>query len=209
MSKRKALYTFILLLFASAASAQINIYLGGNLQGNYSWIRGNEKATFKPGFGGGFSFVYWEYEYWFIKAGLDYNYKSSVSEEYPDDFGVSDFGPGDYIDVGIQEHAVGIPLTLYFRPWEQGENTFLITASLQTWMICRVNGSNDEYGEITYKWGEIQSRTKTNVGIGAGYQRQLDRHLFLNIYPSYNMDIRARRPFNSITLTAELIFGVY
>jgi len=42
-----------------------------------------------------------------------------------------------------------------------------------------------------------------------GYQRQLDKHMFLNFIPSYNIDLRGDRAFNSITLSAELIFGIY
>jgi hypothetical protein len=57
--------------------------------------------------------------------------------------------------------------------------------------------------------GDVKSWTKTNVGVGVGYQRQLDRHLYLNIVPSFHVDIRAERPFNSIRLTAELLFGIY
>ena len=209
MAIRRALYILVFLTLALPATAQINIYVGGNLQGNLSWIRGNDKAVMKPGLGGGFSFVYWEYEYWFIKAGLDYSYMASMSQEYPDDYGITDFGPDDLVDVDITEHAVGVPLVLYFRPYEKGANSMLITASLETKMITRVKGSNDDFGDIIYKWGDIRSRTKTNIGIGVGYQRQLDRHMFMNIYPSYNIDIRARRPFSSINLTAELIFGVY
>ena len=84
---RKAIYLTILLLASIAARAQINVFLGGNLQGNYSWIRGDEPVL-EAGFGGGFNFVYWEHEYWFLKAGLDYYNRSSTVLEYPDDYGV-------------------------------------------------------------------------------------------------------------------------
>ena len=66
---KRAVYLAVFLLISVSAQAQINVYMGGNLQGNYSWIRGDEQ-TMEPGFGGGFSFVYWEYEYWFLKAGI-------------------------------------------------------------------------------------------------------------------------------------------
>ena len=195
-------------MLSITAGAQINIYLGGNLQGNYSWIRGDEH-TFKPGFGGGLSFVYWEYEYWFLKAGLDYSYKSSSSLEYPEDYGVPIESPDDKIHITFSEQAVGIPLTIYFRPYESGANTLLITGSLKTMFVAHLKENTEEYGELVLNGGEIKNRTKTNVGIGVGYQRQLDQHMFLNIVPCFNVDIRAARAFNSITLTAELIFGVY
>lgn len=208
MTLKKAIYIFGFLLLTSTAGAQINIYVGGNLQGNYSWIRSQE-TSFKPGFGGGFSFVYWEYEYWFIKAGIDYHVKASSSYEYPEAYGISDFGPDDYINVDVNEQMIGVPLTIYFRPYESGENTLLITGSLQTLFTTHLEIANEEYGEAVLKGNDVKSRTRTNLGIGVGYQRQLDRHTYLNIYPSFNMDLRALRPFNSITLTAELLFGVY
>lgn len=208
MRFKRVVYILGFLLSASTAGAQINIYLGGNLQGNYSWIRG-EETTFNPGFGGGLSFVYWEYEYWFIKAGIDYHNKSSTAYEYPDIYGETDFGPDDKIIIGISEQTLGIPLTIYFRPFESGKNAMLITGTLETMMVLHQKISNEEYGDLIYKGSDTKSRTRTNLGIGVGYQRQLSRYQFLNIYPSFNMDLRAYHPFNSITLTAEILFGVY
>ncbi len=208
MRIKRAIYILGFLLLTSTAGAQINIYIGGNLQGNYSWIR-SEETSFKPGFGGGFSFVYWEYEYWFMKAGLDYHYKTSSSYEYPEVFGVTDYGPNDKINVDVFEQMAGIPLTIYFRPYESGKNALLITGSLETLFTTHLKVSNEEYGELVLTGTEIKSRVRSNLGIGVGYQRQLDRNTFLNIYPSFNMDISALRPFNTINLTAEILFGIY
>ena len=208
MMFKRAIYLLAFLLLSVTAGAQINIYLGGNLQGDYSWLRGDEH-TFKPGFGGGFSFVYWEYEYWFLKAGLDYNYKSSSSLEYAEDYGVPITDPDDKINITFKEQTIGVPLIIYFRPYESGANTLLITGSLKTMFIVHLKENSEEYGELVLKGSDIKTRAKTNVGIGVGYQRQLDQHMFLNIVPSFNVDIRSIRAFNSITLTAELIFGVY
>jgi hypothetical protein len=208
MALKRALYIFGFLLLASTAGAQINIFTGGNLQANYSWIRGEEN-TFKPGFGGGFSFVYWEYEYWFFKAGVDYLYKHSSSLEYPDDYVEVIEHPDDKIILERFEHHIGVPLTIYFRPYESGKHAILITGSLQPMFAVGLKENSEEFGEVKFTGSEIKSRVKTNLGIGAGYQLQLDRYKFLNIYPSYNFDIRAQRPFNSITLNVELLFGVY
>lgn len=208
MRLKRAIYILGLLLVGSTAGAQINIYLGGNLQANYSWIR-SEQTSYKPGFGGGFSFVYWEYEYWFIKAGIDYHYKSSSSYEYPDIYGDVDYGPDDKINIDFTEQNIGIPLTIYFRPYESGENAMLITGSLETMFTVHQKAYNEEYGELVLSGSDIESRMRTNIGIGVGWQRQLDRYTYLNLYPSFNFDLRADRPFNSITLTAEILFGVY
>jgi len=205
---KRAIYLFLPLFFSINASGQINIYLGGNLQGNYSWIRGDER-TFQPGFGGGFSFVYWEYEYWFLKAGIDYSYKSSSALELPENFDVPITSPEDRVRITFTEQCIGVPLTVYFRPFESGDNTLLITGSFAMLYVANLKENTEEYGELVLSGNEITTRTKTNVGVGVGYQRQLDQHLFLNIYPSYNMDIRAERAFNTINITAELIFGVY
>ena len=137
------------------------------------------------------------------------SYKSSSTYEYPDIFGEPDFGPEDQINVDILSHSIGIPLTVYIRPYESGKNAILIIGKLETLITLHEKASNEEYGEVVYKGTDIDSQIRTNVGIGVGYQRQLDRYIFLNIYPSFNVDIRANHPFNSITLTAEILFGVY
>jgi len=205
---KRAVYLAVFLMVSLTAGAQINMYVGGNLQANYSWLRGDEH-TFEPGYGGGFSFVYWEYEYWFLKAGLDYNYKTSSMLDYPDDFGVPVTNPDDKVPIVFKEQSIGIPLTIYFRPYEWGANSLLVAGTLKANVVVGLKKSTEEYGELVLKGTEIESRIKTNLGIGVGYQRQLDQHLFLNIVPSYNMDLRSVRAFNSVTLTVELIFGIY
>ncbi len=208
MRLKRAIYLAVFLVFSMTAAAQINLYVGGNLKANYSWLRGNE-ASFEPGYGGGLSFVYWEYEYWFLKAGIDYTYKTSSMLDYPDDYGVPVNSPDDKVNIGFTEQSIGIPLTIYFRPYEKGANTLLIAGTMQTNIVLGLKENTEEHGELVLKGSQIKARTKTNLGIGVGYQRQLDKHMFLNIVPSYNVDLRSVRAFNSITLTAELIFGIY
>ena len=208
MMLKRAVYLIVFLLVSVAGQAQINLYLGGNLQANYSWIRGGE-ASMEPGFGGGIDFIYWEYEYWFLKAGLDYYRKTSSMMDYPDDYGVEPENADDKINITFTEQSIGIPLTVYFRPYEWRANTILLSGSLTTLFVLSLKENSDEYGELVLKGIDLKTRVKTNVGLGVGYQRQLDKHKFLNIIPSYNIDLRGDRAFNSITLTAELIFGIY
>jgi len=208
MMLKRAVYLIVFLLVSVAAQTQINVYLGGNLQANYSWIRGGD-ASMEPGFGGGVNFVYWEYEYWFLKAGIDYYRKTSTMMDYPDDYGVEPENADDKINITFTEQSIGIPLTVYFRPYEWRANTILLTGSLTTLFVISLKENSEEYGEIILKGTDLKTRIKTNVGIGVGYQRQLDKHLFLNFIPSYNIDLRGDKAFNSITLTAELIFGIY
>ncbi len=205
---KRAVYLAAFVMVSLTAGAQINLYIGGNLQGNYSWLRG-EEPTSEPGFGGGFSFVYWEHEYWFLKAGIDYNYKTSSVLDYPDDYDVPVISPDDKVTISFTEQSIGIPLTIYFRPYERGANTLLIAGTMKTNIVVGLKENTEEYGELVLKGTEIKSRIKTNLGIGVGYQRQLDQHVFLNIVPSFNVDLRSVRAFNSVTLTAELIFGIY
>jgi hypothetical protein len=208
MMLKRAVYLLVFLIVSVAGQAQINVYLGGNLQANYSWIRGGE-ASKEPGFGGGVDFIYWEYEYWFLKAGLDYYHKTSSMMDYPDDYGVEPENADDKINITYTEQSIGIPLTIYFRPYEWGANTILLSGSLTSLFVLSLKEESEEYGEIVLKGTDLKTRIKTNVGLGVGYQRQLDKHMFLNIIPSYNIDLRGDRAFNSITLTTELIFGIY
>lgn len=208
MFLKRAFFLVVFLIASIAAQAQINVFIGGSIQGNYSWIRGEEPIK-DPGFGVGASFIYWEYEYWFLKAGIDYIYKTSSIMDYPDDFGVEPENADDKIRISYMEQTVGIPLTVYFRPWEQGPNSLLVSGSLNTLIVTRLKASSEEYGEIVISGQSIDSRIKTNVGIGVGYQRQFDNDIYLNIIPSYNIDLRGYPSFNSLTFTAELIFGIY
>ena len=208
MMLKRAVYLIVFLLVSVAGQAQINVYLGGNLQANYSWIRGGD-ASMEPGFGGGVNFVYWEYEYWFLKAGLDYYRKTSSMMDYPDDYGVEPENADDKINITFTEQSIGIPLTVYFRPYEWRANTILLSGSLTPLFVLSLKENSEEYGELVLKGIDLKTRVKTNVGLGVGYQRQLDKHKFLNIIPSYNIDLRGDKAFTSITLTAELIFGIY
>lgn len=208
MMLKRAIYVALFLFVSVAAHSQVNLYVGGNLQGNLSWIRGDEPAL-KPGFGGGASIIYWEYEYWFLKAGINYNHKSSTVLDYADDYGVTPEGPDDKIFITYTEQTVGIPITIFFRPLEKGSNSILLLGSLDVSLIPSIKESSEEYGDLVLKGKAIDNRVKTSVGIGAGYQRQLDKHQFLNIYPSFNIDMRGDQAYNSIILTAEFIFGIY
>ena len=75
--------------------------------------------------------------------------------------------------------------------------------------VISLKEDSEEYGEITLNGTDLNTRIKTNVGIGVGYQRQLDKHMFLNFIPSYNIYLRGDRAFNSITFTVEWIIGIY
>jgi len=208
MAIKKFCLILVVSLVTVISGAQINIFVGGNFQALYTGIRADE-STYQPGFGAGFSFVYWEYEYWFLKAGLDYNSRSSECLHFPEDYGIPITDPDDAVNITFYEQTIGLPLTIYFRPIEKGANSLLLTGTLEMQFIARLKENSVEYGEILLTGTQIKNRTKTNVGFGVGYQRLFDKHIYLNIVPSFNVDIRAERPFNTIKLTAELIFGVY
>lgn len=208
MMLKRAVYLLAFLLVSLAAEAQVNVFLGGSLQGNYSSIRGDE-PTYNPGFGAGFTFIYWEYEYWFIKTGFDYYYKSSSVLDYPDIYEVPVLDPDDKIRISYTENAVGLPISLFFRPYESGANALLLTATLEMIVIASLKADSEEYGEMVLEGSSQRNWTKSNVGFGVGYQRQIDRNAFINIVASYTMDIRSTPSFNTINLSLEFIFGAY
>ena len=208
MLPKRAFYLVVFLILSVASRAQINIFLGGNLNGNYSWIRGDEH-TFEPGYGGGVSLVYWEHEYWYLKAGLDYTRRSSAVLDYPDLYGIVPEDEYDKINIRFVEQTVGLPLTICFRPFEKGASALLISGSLNTLVVAGMKLDSEEYGEYKLKGTDVKTRVKTSVGIGVGYQRQLDKNLYLNIIPTYNIDLRGDKAFTTLMLSAEVLFGVY
>jgi hypothetical protein len=208
MMFRKTILLTIFILASVTSLAQVTLYMGGDLQGNYAWIRGDEPVM-GPGVGGGVSLVYWEHEYWYVKTGINYNHATSTILEYPDDYGVTPENADDKINITYTEQTVGIPMAFYYRPYEWRSNSLLITGSMQMLMVASLKASSEEYGDLMLKGAAAGNRIKANLGIGVGYQRQLDRYLFLNIIPSFNIDLRGEKPYSSIRLTAELLVGVY
>ena len=156
MLHKRAFYLVVFLVLSVASRAQINIYVGGNLNGNYSWIRGDEH-TFEPGIGGGVSFIYWEYEYWYLKAGLDYTRRNSSILDYPDDYGIVPEDENDRIHITYYEQAVGIPLTVVFRPYESRANALLITGTLNTMVVAGMKLDSEEYGEHKLKGTDVKT----------------------------------------------------
>ncbi len=191
-----------------AARGQINIYLGGSLNGQYNWIRGDEH-TFEPGFGGGLSFVYWEYEFWFIKAGLNYSYKSAARLAYPDMFETLIESPEDKVIIDFTEQTLSLPVTVYLRPWEKGNNALLVAGTVEMMSVLKLNQQSEEFGEINLNASEAKTWTKTNLGFGVGYQRKLQKHSYLNLVPSFNLDVRGYRAYTGFMLSVEYILGVY
>lgn len=205
---KKVLITLSVIIVSSSIRAQINLFVGGSLQGSMNWLRGTGHTT-EAGFGGGLTFVYWEYEYWFLKAGLDYHLKSSAIQDYPVDYNVPIISPDDQVEITYREHSIGLPLTVYFLPLESGGNALLLAGTLRTMYVPRLKEKTEEYGDAMLKGTAIRNRFKTGVGIGVGYQRELDKNMFLNVVPSYQLDLRSNRAYSSVCLTVEYIFGVY
>ena len=140
---RRVAYILFFISISIAAEAQINLYMGGNAQGNYSWIRGDE-PTFQFGYGGGFSFIYWEYEYWFVKTGIDYHHRTSSILDYSDNYGVPPLEPDDQIRISYTENAIGIPVSFYFRPYEKGPNALLLTGSFEPMVVATLKADSEE-----------------------------------------------------------------
>ncbi|MBN2698370.1 MAG: hypothetical protein JXR52_06055 [Bacteroidales bacterium] len=193
---------------SSAIHAQINTYLGANIQGLYTGLR-MENASYRPGFGTGASIYYWEYDYWFIKAGIDYMYKSSLFPGSPILFDQAPPDPDREIMVDYRQHDVGIPITAYFRLIEQGGNALLLTGTLEMSLALKAVLNAGDYESLVLTGNDIDKPLRTNLGVGAGYQLQINRETYFNIIPSFHLDLRSDRPFNVFKLTVEMMFGVY
>jgi len=202
------LLAVIALFLFTGANAQINTFIGGNLQGSYSVVREND-ASYKPGFGGGLNFYYWEHTYWFIKAGIDYSNKSSGYYDYPVLFGEEYGDFPDPVEIKYIQHDISIPISAYFPILEKNGNYFILVGSLEMAFALIGRLSNADFGTIQLKGDDFNNRLRTTVGFGAGYQVQLDQNIYLNAFPSYHVDLRSDRPFNSIRLTVEIMFGIY
>ena len=100
-------------------------------------------------------------------------------------------------------------MTVYFSVLENRGNALLLAGTMEIAYTTFVSQQNDLLGEIKLKGKHIQNPLKTSVGFGVGYQRQIERNIFINAVPSFNVELRAPRPFNTIKLTVEVMFGVY
>ena len=197
-----------MLLATQHIQAQINTFMGVTVSPSLTGVRQTE-ASYRPGFSAGVSYIYWDFTNWFIKSGLEYTFRSSEILDYPEYFEGVRNDPPVPVHMVFDQKNIMIPLTAYFAFFNKAENALLLTAGMELMVTTSVSYSHDTYGKATLRGDDLDNRFKTHLGIGVGYQRQLSRFLYLNAVPSFYMDVRSDRPFNSIRLTLELIYGVY
>ncbi|HDR68105.1 MAG TPA: hypothetical protein ENN61_03545 [Bacteroidaceae bacterium] len=208
MRLKTLLLVLVFILMVSVIKAQINTYVGGTIQGLYTGAR-IDNATYKPGFGIGAAIYYWEFNDWFFKTGIDYTLKSSSFFDSPVLFGQAYQDDANDIKIDYRQHDLGIPLTIYFRLIERSSNAMLLTGTLEMSYALAGIMKSDGFDKVILTGRDFDKRLRTAVGIGVGYQWQIDRDLFFNLIPSYNVDLRSERPFNTFKLTVEMMFGIY
>ncbi len=202
------LVVFLTLISLQHTVAQINTFIGASVTPSFTGVRSDE-ASFRPGFSTGFTYVYWDFTNWFFKSGLNYSFRSSEILDYPQYFTNVYNNPPVPVRLVYDQRNLAVPLTAYFAFYNRNQNALLVTAGMELLVTTSVTYTHETYGSSTLKRASLDNRFKTQLGLGVGYQRQLTDFLYLNLVPSFYMDIRSDRPFNSIRLTMELIYGIY
>jgi len=208
MRRITLLLGFLILTSLQHAGAQINTFAGASFTPSFTGVRSDD-ASFRPGYSAGFSYIYWDFTNWFIKSGINYSFRSSEILDYPEYFTNVYNNPPVPVRMVYDQRSLAVPLTAYFAFYNRNENALLVTAGMELLLTTSVTYTHDTYGSSTLRSADLDNRFKTQLGLGVGYQRELTNFLYLNLVPSFYMDIRSDRPFNTIRLTMELIYGIY
>lgn len=208
MPVNKYLIALSILLFGVSVNAQITSFAGVTINGSLSSTRA-ATASYLPGYSGGIDYILWEYPEWYLKTGLHISFRNSAILEIPKYFDVSTEELFTPTDIQYSERNLLIPIQGFFPLLNRKENTLLIGAGLEMMYTIREKYIHDNFGEVSFQGEDIDKPFKTGVMLGAGYQRELSDIMFLSVYPSVNLDVKADRPFTSFELTLELFYGVY
>ncbi len=208
MQTRKfVLLTCFLSVFLSGTS-QITSFIGASAYSTLSKTRTSD-ASFAIGYGAGISYVFWENDEWFIKSGADFISRSSNIVDLPRYFDVT--GDQGLVEIGqlYNQKNIVVPIAVYFIPWKKKKNAILVMGGMNIMYTIQSKYQNDTYGTHVLSADDIDHNVKVGFLLGAGYQREFSDVLFLNIFPTLNIDIRSDDPFTTFGLTLEMIYGVY
>ncbi len=208
MHFRKVFIAVLFLLIVSTGSAQINSFVGAMAFPTIGKTRVYD-GSMALGYGGGITYVFWEYKEWFIKSGAEFISRSSMIRDIPRHFEVPSGSELVLTDVNYQQQDLAIPIAVYYLPYEKKGNAVLVMGGMNVMYSIREKYMHDTYGSVVFSGEDIENEVKIGFTLGAGYQRELSNIMFLNVFPTFNMEIKANKPFTSIGLTVELIYGIY
>jgi hypothetical protein len=204
----KGFLIYLFLFYAGNLSAQISSFIGISLTPGFSSTR-SVNASYAASYSGGVDYILWENPGWYLKTGLEFQSRNSGVREIPKYFEVDPEDIFTPVDMKYGELNVLIPLQGFFPLLKKKDNAMLLAAGMEIMITLEERFVHDVYGKASVNGEDINKAFKTGIMLGAGYQRELSDILFLNIYPSVNLDIKADRPFTSFELTIELLYGVY
>ncbi|MFC2129311.1 hypothetical protein ACFLQX_00875 [Bacteroidota bacterium] len=190
------------------SSAQITSFVGGRVYPTFGKTRVYD-GSFALGYGAGFTYVFWEYDAWFIKAGVDFVSRSSNIVDIPRYFEVPLSEELVTVDIHYTQQDIDLPVALYYRLYEQRDNAFIVMGGMDIIYTLRTLYQHDTYGKSIVIGDDNKQRINIGFSLGAGYQREISNIFFINILPTINLDIRSEKPFTYFGLTVEMIYGIY
>lgn len=205
---RKYLIVIALLLLANAGTAQITSFVGARAYPSYGKTRVYD-GSMALGYGAGITYVFWEYNNWFIKTGADFLSRTSTIQDIPRYYEVPRGLELVRTDVLYKQQDISVPIYIYYLPWEKKGNAILVVGGMDVMYTIQTNYEHDTFGSVSFDGADIDNKVKAGFTLGAGYQRELTDIMFLNVYPTINLDIRSDKPFTSFGLTLEWIYGIY
>lgn len=195
----------ILICIPSLSTAQISSFLGGSLSSGPGVVKANE-SDYALGYSGGISYVLWENPAWFFRSGIVYAKRTSFVNEFPIAFP----NPGyEKLDMKYSQYDLQMPLQAFFPVIHNKPNALLLMGGLELNYTTRAKYENDMLGSALVAGSDLNRQISTAVSIGAGYLRRLDQDFYLNIYPSFNRDLRADKTFNYFKITLEIMYGLF
>ena len=203
----KSVLVALFLAALSNMDAQHIHYLSGTLNTGISKVR-EPDSRFNLTYGGQFSYVFWENPGWYLKYGLGFSSQASGIFEYPLLFDVSQEELNKKTDMSYNRMDFYIPLQGFFTFYRYRRESFFALAGLELNYSFREIYTHDEYGKVKVPFDDIDKRIKSAAMIGIGYQKEFSRLQYLNLYPSFSMELRAERPFYAIKLNAEFIYAL-
>ncbi len=208
MQIRRYIFLISLLSIFFTGTSQITSFIGARAYPTIGKTRASN-SSMSVGYGAGITYIFWEYEDWFIKTGADYLSRSSQVNELPRYFQVPFGQELQKIDMRYTQNDINIPIAVYYLPYREKGNAVIVMGGMDVMYSMETKYEHEVYGSALFSGEDIDQHIKIGFSFGAGYQREFSDVLFLNVLPTMNLDIRSDKPFISFGLTLEMIYGFY